>query len=140
VNADFRRRPVRIRVPFVGRGDQLAVGIARGNIGEHGGGQRAGVVQLLAPLLDRAFVGQVTQHALEFGAQRILETESAGDFAGADLAGPLSDEGENVGLGREGRCLFALFVQNKQSCATRMIPKSGYRFSAKIMRKKTRRD
>ena len=59
VNADFRRGPVRLLVPFVGRGDQFAVAVARGDVGEHGRGQGAGMMQLLAPLLDRAFVGRV---------------------------------------------------------------------------------
>ncbi len=76
VNADFRRRPVRVLVPFVGRGDQLAVGIARGDVGEHGGGQRAGVMQLLAPLLDRALVGEVAQHALELGARAFFRPKA----------------------------------------------------------------
>ena len=33
-----------------------------GDVGEHDRGQGAGVVQLLAPLLDRALVGEVAQH------------------------------------------------------------------------------
>ncbi len=117
VNADFRRGPVRLFVPFVGRGEQFAVAIARGDVGEHGGGQGAGVVQLLAPLLDRAFGSQIAQHALELGAHGVLEPEGTGDFAGADFAGPLADEGENVSLGGEGGCSFGLFVQNRFSCA-----------------------
>ena len=60
------------------------------------------MVQFLAPFLDRAFVGEVAQHALEFGAQRVLQAEGAGDFAGADFARLLADEGEDVGLGGEG--------------------------------------
>ena len=48
-NADFRRRAVRLLVPFVGRGDEIAVAVARGDVGQHGGGQGAGVMQLLAP-------------------------------------------------------------------------------------------
>ena len=58
-NADFRRWPMRFFVPFVGRGDQIAVGVARGDIGEHGGGQGAGVMQFLVPFLDGALVGRV---------------------------------------------------------------------------------
>ena len=112
VNADFRRRAVRVLVPFVGRGDQFAVGVARGHVGEHGRGQRAGVMQLLAPLLDRAFVGEVAQHALEFGAQRVLQAEGARDLAGADLAGVLADEGEQFSLGGEGGSLFGWLLQN----------------------------
>ena len=94
---------MRLLVPFVRRGDQLAVGVARGDVGEHGCGQGAGLVQLLAALLDRAFVGEIAQHALEFGARGVLQAEGAGDFAGADLAGAFADEGESSALeGRRG--------------------------------------
>ena len=99
----FGAGAVRLLVPFVGRGDEFAVGVARGDVGEHGRGQGAGVMQLLAALLDRAFVGEFAQHALEFGAHGVLEAEGAGDLAGADFAGLLADEGENVSLGGEGR-------------------------------------
>ncbi len=117
VNADFRCGPVRLLVPFVGGGDEFAIAIARGHVGQHGGGQGAGVMQLFVPLLDRAFVGEFAQHALEFGAHGVLEAEGAGDLAGADFAGPLADEGENVSLGGEGGCSFGWFVQNRFSCA-----------------------
>ena len=116
-NADFRRRAVRLLVPFVGGGEQFAVGIARGHVCQHGGGQGAGVVQLFVPLLDDTVDGQVAQHALELGAHGVLEAEGAGDLAGADFAGPLADEGENVSLGGEGGCSFGWFVQNRFSCA-----------------------
>ncbi len=120
VDADFRRGPVRLLVPFVGGGDEIAVAVARGDVGEHGGGQGAGMMQLFVPLLDRAFVGEFAQHALEFGAHGVLEAEGAGDLAGADFAGPLADEGENVSLGGEGGCSFVLvFVQNRFSCASK---------------------
>ena len=74
----------------------------RGHVGEQGRGQGAGVMQLLAPLLDQALVGEVAQHALELGARGVLQAEGAGDLAGADLAGAVPDEGEEVGLGRKG--------------------------------------
>ena len=51
-------------------------------------------MQLLAPLRDGALVGEVAQHRLERGARGILQAEGAGDLAGADLAGALTDEGE----------------------------------------------
>ena len=112
VDADFRRRAVRLLVPFVGRGDEVAVGVARGHIGEHGGGQGARVMQLLVALFDCAFVGQFAQHALEFGAHGVFQAEGAGDFAGADFAGALADEGEKVSLGGKGRGVLCLSVQN----------------------------
>ena len=63
---------VRVLVPLVGRGDQLAVAVARGDVGEHGRGQGPGVVQLAAALFDRALVGKVAQHALELGGRGVL--------------------------------------------------------------------
>ena len=66
------------------------------------------MVQLLAALFDGAFVGQVAQHALELGAQRIFQAEGARDFAGADFAGTLADEGEKVSLGGEGWGFFSI--------------------------------
>ncbi len=102
--------PVRLFVPFVRRGDEIAVGVARGDVGEDGGGQGAGLVQLLVPLFDGALVAEFAQQALELGAHGVLEAEGAGDFAGADFARPLADEGEDVSLGGEGG-RFGLFVQ-----------------------------
>ena len=132
VDADLRRRPVRVFVPFVGRGDQLAVAVARGDVGEHGRGQRAGMVQLLAAFLDRAFVGEFAQHALEFGAHGVLQAEGAGDLAGADLAGLLADEGENVSLGGKGGCFFVLLVQNRFSCAKKARLKMNVMIESKL--------
>jgi hypothetical protein len=63
------------------------------------------VVQLFTPFLDRAFVGELAQQTLEIGAQRVFQTESAGDFAGADFAGSIADESEDVGFGGERRGL-----------------------------------
>ena len=46
-DADFRHRAVGVLVPFGRGGDQLAVGVAAGDIGERDVGQGAGVMQLL---------------------------------------------------------------------------------------------
>ena len=86
-------------IPFGGDGDQFAVAVARGDVGEHHMGQGAALVQLLAAALDLAFVGELAQHALELDAVGILHAEGARDFAGADLAGLLADEGEEVVFG-----------------------------------------
>ncbi len=51
---------------------------------------------------DCAFVGKLAQHGFELGAQRVLQAEGAGDLFGTDLARLLPDEGEDVGLGRQG--------------------------------------
>src|SRR5262245_2348352 len=42
-NAYFGRGAVRVLVPFVGCRDEIAVAIARGHVGENGGGKGAGV-------------------------------------------------------------------------------------------------
>ena len=111
VNANLRRGAVRVFVPFVGNGDEVAVAVARQDVGQHGGGEGAGMMQFLALALDRAFVGEVAQHALQLGAHLILEIEGAGDFAGADLARCAGDEGENLGPGRDSGRVFGRFVQ-----------------------------
>jgi hypothetical protein len=51
-------------VPFGRHRDQLAVRVALGDVGQHDRGRAAGVVQLLAPPLDLAFVGRLAQHLL----------------------------------------------------------------------------
>jgi len=67
-------------------------------------------MQLLAFLLDGAFVGQFAQQPLEVGARRVLQAESAGDFAGADLARWLPMKARSSALeGREGVRLGGLF-------------------------------
>jgi len=66
-------------------------------------GQAAGLVQLLAAALDCTLFGELAQHALERRAVGVFQSEGAGDFAGADLAGRLADEGEEVVFGGEGR-------------------------------------
>ena len=101
--ADLRRRAVLVLVPFGRQRDQLAVAVARGDVGEHDVGQGAGMVQLLAAALDAAFVGELAQHALERGAVGVLQAEGARDLARADLAGLLADEGEEVVFGGKGR-------------------------------------
>ena len=60
-------------------------------------------MQLLVAALDHAGVGELTQHALEGGAIGVLEPEGARDLAGADFAGLLADEGNNVVFGGEVR-------------------------------------
>ena len=57
-DADFRRRAVRLLVPFRRHRDQIAVAVAAADISEHDLGQLAGVLQLLAVFLETAFVGQ----------------------------------------------------------------------------------
>ena len=110
---DFRGGPVCVFIPFVRSGDEVAVAVARRHIGEHGRGQDARIMQLLAPLLDGAFVGELAQHALEVGAQGVFQAKGAGDFARADFARLGTDKGEDVGLGGKGGCFLGWGFQNK---------------------------
>lgn len=87
----------------VGTAIELAVAVARGDVGHHNVGKGAGSVQLLMAALDNAVVGELAQHALERGAVGVLEPEGARDLAGADFAGLLADEGNDVVFGREVR-------------------------------------
>ena len=57
LNADFRRRAVRLLVPFGRDRDELAIAVARADVGHHDVRQRARMMQLLAPALDLALVG-----------------------------------------------------------------------------------
>ena len=71
------------------------------------------MMQLLAAALDAALIGKFAQHALERGAIGVLQTECAGDLAGADLAGLLADEGEEVVFGGKGRFGLGTGHENK---------------------------
>src|ERR1700751_3617537 len=82
-------------IPFGRRGDQFAVGVARGDVGHHGRRQMRALGDLLALFLDGAVLGELAQKAFQLGAGGILQAELAGDFPGADLAGILADEGDN---------------------------------------------
>ena len=108
---DFRHRAVGVLVPFGRRGDQLAVVVAAGDVGQRDRRQRAGMMQLLALGFDVSFVGELAQHALELGAAFVLQIESAGDLTRADLAGLVANEGEDVFLAGEGDLLGLMFDQ-----------------------------
>ena len=71
-DANLGCRSVCVLVPFVRRGDEIAIAVARGHIREHGGGQGPRMMQLLPPLLDGAFVGQFAKHPFEVGTQRVF--------------------------------------------------------------------
>jgi hypothetical protein len=92
-DADDGRGAVGILVPLGWPGQQFAVAIPAGDVGEHDRGQGAGRAEALAAPLDLTFVGQLAQHAVERGTVGVLGTEGAGDFARANLAAVLADEG-----------------------------------------------
>ena len=103
-DVDFGRVAVRFLVPFGRDGDQFAVAVAGGDVGHHDDGAGVpGRCSFLRRLFDDAVVGELAQHALEGGAVGVLEPEGARDLAGADFAGLLADEGNDVVFGREVR-------------------------------------
>ena len=93
-DVDDRRRAMRLLVPFGRPRQEFAVEVAAGNVGEHDGRQRAGVMQPLPAAVDAAFVGELAQHAVERGAVGVLGAEGLGDLARRDLAAALADEGD----------------------------------------------
>ena len=95
MDADFRRRAALLLVPFGRGGDQFAVAVAAGDVGHHGRRQRRRLVDLLAALGDRAFVGEFAQDALQLDAVGVLQAELARDLAGADLSRMRADEGDD---------------------------------------------
>ena len=97
-------------VPFVGRGDEIAVAVARRDIGEHGRGQGARLMQLFVPLLDRAFVGEFAQQALEFGRIAFFSPKARAISRVPTLPGCLPMKARMSALeGREGVRLVFLF-------------------------------
>jgi hypothetical protein len=86
-DADLGSGAVLGLIPFGRDRDQFAVAVARRDVGDHDMGQRPGMVQLLAALLDAAFVPELAQHGLERGAVGVLHAEGARDLAGADFSG-----------------------------------------------------
>ncbi len=98
-DADVRRVAVRLGVPLGRHGDQFAVAVAVRDVGEHDRGQRAGVMQLLAPRLDRSLVFEAAQHLAERRAVGVLQAEGACDLAHAGLAFMRADEGNDIVAG-----------------------------------------
>ena len=113
MHADARRLAVLLGVPLGRNGDQFAVAVALGDIGEDHGGEGAGMVQFLAPFLDGALVLKVAQHVTQRSAVGVLQAERARDLAHAGLALVRADEGDNVFAGGEagGRCFLAGFFK-----------------------------
>src|SRR5271165_5262282 len=99
---DLGRRPVLRFIPFARNGDQLAVGVAGGDIGKHDVRQRSGRMELPAAALDQPFIRKLAQHALERHPVGIAHAEGAGNLACADLSRPTADERDELVLGRKG--------------------------------------
>ena len=93
---DARRGAVIRRIPIGGNGDQLAILVARDDIGEHHGRQHVLAGQALALAIDHAFLLELLEQMLEEDPVTTLDAEGARDFAAADLAGLLLDEGNDL--------------------------------------------
>src|SRR5450432_3343522 len=107
MDADFRRLAVFHLIPFGGRGDQFAVAVTAGDVGHHGRRQGCRFADLLAALLNGAFVGEFPQYAFQLDAVGVLQAEFPRDFAGADFSRMRADKGdEGVPLWKN---LVALF-------------------------------
>src|SRR6185437_3341293 len=110
VDTDFGSLALLDLVPFGGSGDQLAIGVAAGDVGEQRRRQRGGLDNLLAVLLDRVLIDKIAQDALELGAVGILQAELARDFLGSDLSGVSADESDDGVPGRKAIVVFLLHL------------------------------
>ena len=106
MDADLGGRAEFLLVPFGGRGEQFAVGIAAGDVGHHGRRQGRGLEHLAAAFGDGAVVGEFAQDPLQLDAVGILQAELARDLAGADLAWIRTDEGDDGVPGRKAIVVF----------------------------------
>ena len=91
-----RRRPVRLLVPFVGHGEQLAVGIAPGHVGDEDLGERPLRRELLVALLDDALDLEFLENPLQRDLGTAGDAEGARDFALAGRSRVLRQEGEHL--------------------------------------------
>ena len=90
---------------------KFAVAVARDDVDESDGRQRAPGVHAAPALLDGALIGKSCDHALERDAILALDPEGPGDFTDADFSGAAGgfllagDESENVLAGWLRSCL-----------------------------------
>ncbi|MFO1126130.1 MAG: hypothetical protein U1E25_13285 [Methylocystis sp.] len=115
MDANARRGPQFVLVPFDRRGDHFTVAVARDDIDERNGRQRALARDAAAALFQNAFLGEFGEHALDRDPLVAGKPEGAGDFAYADLArtaslGFAGDEGENV-FARRRAVFFGVFFR-----------------------------
>jgi len=89
-----RCRAVGFLVPFGRTRQQLAVGIATGDVGENDRRQGAGMMQPFAASVYLAVVGKLAEHAVQRGPIGIFGAEGARDLSHADLAAAFADEGD----------------------------------------------
>ena len=81
---DLRRRSL-AHVPFGGRGEEIAVAVARDHIGKNDARKETRLMQAFAPPFDGAIAFEVFQHAFKGDPRGAFDIESAGDFPFADF-------------------------------------------------------
>ncbi len=113
MNENFRGLAETRLVPFDRRGDEFAVAVTAGDVGERHRRQRSGFGKPLAARFDRALAFQFGEHFFQGDAIAAFDVEGARDLAFADLRRgtaidlPLSgDKGEDV-FARGQRIMFS---------------------------------
>src|SRR5580704_8006068 len=95
-DVDDWRLTMSLFVPFGRPRQKFAVAVTSGDVSKHHGRKGTGMMQPFASAVDVTFVGQLSQQTIEGRPVCVLGAERAGDLAHSYLAGPLSDEGQEL--------------------------------------------
>ena len=102
-DTDFGRGAVCVLVPFVRRGDEIAVAVARGHIREHGRGQGARHdAASCAAFSTEPSSANSRSRRLRSARSAFFSPNARAISRVPTFPGLIADEGEYVGLGREG--------------------------------------
>ncbi len=101
----LRRRSL-ARVPFGGRGEEIAVAVARNHFGQNDPRQEARLMQAFAPPFDGAIGFEVFQEVFKGDPRGALDIKSPGDFSFASFFWCLAAQGLAL-AGDEGQNFFA---------------------------------
>src|SRR5436190_19731529 len=96
MDSDLGGRPVRGLIPVCRNRNELAMGVARRDVGDYHMRQCPGMMQLSAAAFEPAFIGELAQHALERRAVGVLHAEGAGNLARAYFSRPAADECDKI--------------------------------------------
>ena len=94
LDGDFRR--LAPALPLRRARDQVAIAVARDDVGENDGRQAAALAEPAAVAVERAVGLDLLQDRLETDLVGARDPEGFGDLAFADLSGRLGDEGEDL--------------------------------------------
>ena len=106
--ANFRRLAVLGRIPLGGLGDELAVPVAAGDLGDDDLGQPSRDLKTAAASVDLAFFPEPPQQIVQFGFACGIQPEGAHDFAFRHAAAAFLNEGKQL-LADRGRGVFRFF-------------------------------